>query len=93
MTVQHINATVGTTAKVLVQMPTGIKATQVNIYNNDTNPIYLGGNNVTVTAGTNQGFTVVKGTPFSMFLNANDVLYAISSAGTSTGAVVVVYSA
>jgi hypothetical protein len=93
MALIHNNITVGTTATVLAQIPNGVGKVQVSVYNNDNSSIFVGDSAITVTAGSNQGLTVPKSTIVQFTLSGNDVLYGISSSGTSTGAVVVMYSA
>jgi len=92
MALTHNNITVGTTATVIVSIPVGSVDTQVNIYNNDNGTIYVGNSAVSVSAGANQGFPIPKTTAQQVWLKGGDTLYGISASGTSTGAVIILYS-
>ena len=91
MAVEHLNVTVKTTATALVQLPTGLPYTAVQICNGDSASIFIGDETIAVSGAT-KGTVITAGTIFTIWLHANDVLYAISAAGTATGAVTVVYS-
>ena len=92
MALSHTTYTVANTPTLIATIPAKSEYTAVLIFNNDNNPIFIGGSNVTVT-GTTQGLQVNKSTSSSqVWLNAGDKLYAISSAGTSANAVTVLYS-
>lgn len=93
MALFHNNITVGTTVTEIARMPNGVGKVQVSVYNTDTNSIFIGDSAITVSAGSNQGLTVPRNALNQFYLSGNDVLYAISAAGTSTGAVVVMFSA
>lgn len=93
MALIHGNITVGTTPTLLCQLPNGVGYRAVQIYNNDNSNIFIGDNAVTTTAGANQGQQVAKGVPLQIWMSGNDALYAVSAAGTTTGAVSVIYSA
>lgn len=91
MAVAHINATVRTTVTPIVQLPTGLPYTAVQICNGDTQSIWIGDETIT-TSGATKGTVITAGAIFTIWLHANDVLYGISAAGTAAGAVTVVYS-
>jgi hypothetical protein len=93
MALNHLNITVGTTPTLLATMPNGVGYVAVNIFNNDNSPIFVGDNAVTSAAGANQGSQIVKGTNIQFWLHGNDSIYAVSAAGTTAGAVSVIYSA
>jgi len=93
MALVHTNTTVGTIATLICQVPNGIGYTAINIYNNDTSSIFIGDANITVTAGSNQGTPITsRGATLQLWLHGGDKLYAISAAGTTAGAVSVIYS-
>jgi hypothetical protein len=91
MAVAHINATVRTTATPIVQLPTGLPYTAVQICNGDTQSIWIGDATITTTGAT-KGTVITAGSVFTIWLHAGDVLYGISAAGTAAGAVTAVYS-
>jgi hypothetical protein len=73
-------------------MPTGVKTTAIQIANRDSAAIYLGDSVITAASGANGGFPLAANASVQLWLNATDTVYAISAAGTSTGAVTVIYS-
>jgi hypothetical protein len=91
MAIAHINATVRTTATPIVQLPTGLPYTAVQICNGDTQSIWIGDATITTTGAT-KGTVITAGSVFTIWLHAGDVLYGISAAGTAAGAVTAVYS-
>ena len=91
MAVVHDNVTVRTTATPIVQLPTGLPYTAVQICNGDSASIFIGDSAITVSGAT-KGTVITAGAVFTIWLHAGDVLYGISSAGTAAGAVTVVYS-
>jgi len=94
MALIHSNITVGTTPTLLVTLPNGVGYVAVSIQNRDSAAVYVGDANITAASGANGGHTIAatSGT-FQIWLHGNESIYAISSAGTSTGAVSVLYSA
>jgi len=94
MALIHTNITVGTTPTLLVTIPNGIKGVAVQIQNRDSVAIYVGDSAVTAASGANGGHLIAatSGT-LQVWMNGNDSIYAISAAGTSAGAVSVIYSA
>ena len=91
MAVEHLNVTVRTTPTPVVQLPTGLPYTAVQICNGDSASIFIGDETIAVSGAT-KGTIIAAGSVFTIWLHSGDVLYAISSAGTATGAVTVVYS-
>jgi hypothetical protein len=93
MALLHANITVGTTPTLLVTIPNGVGYVAVQINNRDGSAIYLGDNAVTNTVGVNGGQNLATNTSVQIWMHGNDSLYAVSAAGTTTGAVSVIYSA
>lgn len=91
MAVVHDTFTVATTATLIATIPAGNPTTTVAVVNDDNSSIFIGDSTLTVS-GANKGLTVVKNTNYRIDLNAGDTLYAISSAGTASSAVTVLYS-
>ena len=94
MALIHTNITVGTTPTPLVTIPNGVGYVAVSIQNRDSVAIYIGDSAVTAASGANGGHVIAatSGT-FQIWMHGNETIYGISSAGTSTGAVSVIYSA
>ena len=94
MALIHANVTVGTTPTALVTIPNGVGYVAVSIQNRDTAAVYVGDSAITAASGANGGHVIAatSGT-FQIWLHGNETIYGISSAGTSTGAVSVLYSA
>jgi hypothetical protein len=91
MAVEHLNVTVRTTPTEVVKLATGLPYTAVQICNGDSASIFIGDETIT-TSGATKGTIITAGSVFTIWLHANDALYAISAAGTAAGAVTVVYS-
>ena len=94
MALIHSNITVGTTPTPLFTLPNGVGYVAVSIQNRDTAAIYLGDVSVTAASGANGGHSIAatSGT-LQVWMHGNETIYAISAAGTSAGAVSVIYSA
>ena len=94
MALIHQNVTVGTTPTLLVTIPNGVGYVAVSIQNRDTAAVYVGDASITAASGANGGHLIAatSGT-FQIWLHGNESIYAISAAGTTTGAVSVLYSA
>lgn len=92
MALIHNNVTVGTTPTQILQMPNGVGYVASQIFNNDTAAIFIGDAQVD-KANPGIGLKLAAGASVQIWLHGNDQLYAISSAGTASGAVAVVYSA
>lgn len=92
MAVIHDVFTVGTSPTLICEIPKKCPLTAVLIFNDDNNPIFIGDASV-AASGVDIGLKVPKSTANTqIWLNAGDKLYAISSAGTSTHAVSVLWS-
>jgi len=94
MALIHQNVTVGTTPTLLLTLPNGVGYVAVSIQNRDSAAIYVGDNSITAASGANGGHSIAatNGT-LQLWLHGNETLYGISAAGTSTGAVSLIYSA
>jgi hypothetical protein len=87
MALNHNTVTLGTTAKILVKVPSGAGKVNVYISNNDaSNDFFIGASTVT-SSGATQGFRVPKSTNVQLQVDGGDTIYAISAAGTPTGSV------
>ena len=93
MALIHTNITVGTTPTLLVTIPNGVGYVAVQVNNRDSAAIFLGDNAVTNTVGVNGGQNLAAAGSVQIWMHGNDSLYAVSAAGTSAGAVSVIYSA
>jgi hypothetical protein len=93
MSFQTQYTTVGTTAIAIAVLPVSMgQSKAIQVFNNDSAAIFVGASNVTATGAT-KGRTVGAGANYQIWVNGGDVIYAVSAAGTTTGAVVVQYSA
>ena len=94
MALIHANVTVGTSPTALVTIPNGVGYVAVSIQNRDTAAIYVGDANITAASGANGGHLIAatSGT-LQVWMHGNETIYAVSAAGTTTGAVSVIYSA
>jgi len=94
MALIHSNITVGTFPTALVTIPNGVGYVAVSIQNRDIAAIYVGDSNVTAASGANGGHLIaaISGT-YQVWMHGNETIYAVSAAGTTTGAVSVIYSA
>ena len=94
MALIHANVTVGTTPTALVTLPNGVGYVAVSIQNRDSAAVYVGDANITAASGANGGHVIAatSGT-YQVWMHGNETIYGISSAGTGTGAVSVIYSA
>ena len=93
MALNHSNITVGTTPTPLVTLPNGAGYVAVQVNNRDSAAVFLGDNAVTNIVGVNGGQNVAANATVQIWMHGNDSLYAVSAAGTSAGAVSVIYSA
>jgi len=93
MAFKTVNVTVGTTAAVMITLPTTMgQGRAVQIQNNDSASIFVGASNVT-TSGATKGHIILAGQTYQVWLCGGDMIYGISAAGTSAGAVCIQYSA
>ena len=91
MPLQHVNSLVGTTARLLVKIPTTVKNVAAQIYNNTGAVIFLGDATVGVTGAT-VGNAIANGSSLQVWLQSKDELYVIC-ASAPAGYVSVIYSA
>lgn len=91
MALVHTNSTVGTTVTKIVDMPSGIQSTAVQVQNLDAAAIFVGDQTITAS-GAARGHQIAANATFQFWLSSNDEVWAISAAGTTAGAVVVTYS-
>jgi hypothetical protein len=93
MAFNTINATATTVATPLVTLPLTMgQGRAVQIQNNDTQSIFVGASNVTTTGAT-KGHVILAGQTYQVWISGGDVIYGISAAGTTTGAVCIQFSA
>jgi hypothetical protein len=93
MATKHINASTLTTASVLFTVDKNARPlTPVNIHNGHSAAIFVGDATIT-TSGATIGRTIAANANQIMYVNANDVIYAISAAASAAGAVVITYTA
>ena len=89
----HVNATTQTTASVLLQISPNAKTlTPITIYNGHSASIFVGDATIT-TSGATIGRTIPALSSQTFYVNANDIVYAISAATSAAGAVVITYTA
>jgi hypothetical protein len=91
MALVHLNLQVNTTATRLFTVQPAMKSVAVSIQNNHSASIYVGDSSIT-TSGATQGHIITAGSTYQLWLNAGDMVYAISAAQTSAGAISVLYS-
>lgn len=88
----HTNKTVAVTATALVTLPRSAVYTAVQIHNRDAAAVFIGDATITAASGANGGTQLAAGGTMTVWLSGGDTLYAISAAGTTTGAVITLYS-
>ena len=87
------NSTVATTPTVIANLPVSMgPGRAVQIQNNDSASIFVGTSTV-ATSGATRGHVIVAGQTYQVWVSGGDVIWAISAAGTTAGAVVCNYSA
>jgi hypothetical protein len=93
MALIHLNATVGTTATLIFSVPSGglPQSVACQVQNLDTASIWIGDASI-ATSGATRGHLVAANGNFQLWLSPGDKLYGISAAGTTAGAVSVLYS-
>jgi hypothetical protein len=91
MALVHINATTATTAQPLFTLPSGLHSTAVQICNNHTAVLYIGGPSV-ATSGATRGSQIAVNASQQIWLNSGDTVYAITAAASATGAISIIYS-
>jgi hypothetical protein len=91
MAIVHNNVQVLTTPTILFRMPATTRYTAVSIQNNHSAAIFVGDSTITASGAT-AGHSVATGATYQLWLNAGDVVYAISAANTAAGAISILYS-
>jgi hypothetical protein len=91
MPLQHVNNQVGTTARCIVKVPTGVQQCAVQVYNNTGAAIFLGDATVT-SSGATIGNSLANNASVQIWLEGNDELYAICATAPS-GYISAIYSA
>ena len=91
MALVHNSVTVGTTATIIATIPEGNPLTSVQVSNTDAQTIWVGDETLSSTGAT-KGVRMASAATLEVWLNAGDVLYAVSAAGTSANAVTVIFS-
>jgi hypothetical protein len=86
MALVHANATTQTTASILFTLPLGIKTAAVQICNNHTAVLYIGGPTVT-TSGATRGSQVAANATQQVWLNAGDSVWGVTAAASAAGAI------
>ena len=91
MAIIHESFTVNSTPKLIAELPEGNPATDIHIINDDNATVYIGDYTVT-SSGQDKGLPVKKDTVYTLKLNAEDKLYAVSATTTTAYALSVLYS-
>jgi hypothetical protein len=93
MATKHINASTQTTASILLTIDHDARPlTPITLYNGHSAAIFIGDSTIT-TSGATIGRTIANGTSQTFYVNANDVIYGISAAASTAGAIVITYTA
>lgn len=93
MAFKHVNASTLTVTSILFQVDNNARPlTPVSIYNGHSASIFIGDSTIT-TSGATVGRTIATATSQIFYVNANDIIYAISAAASAAGAIVITYSA
>lgn len=93
MALKHINNQVQTTPTLIADLPVSMgRNIAVQIYNGSAAPIYVGDASITASGAT-IGRTILAAGSFQLWLNGGDDIYAIATAQTTAGSVVVTFSA
>lgn len=93
MALKNINNQVQTTPTLIADLPVSMgRGIAVQIYNGSAAPIYVGDSTV-ATSGATIGRTVLTNGSFQLWLNGGDKIFAIATAQTAAGSVVVTFSA
>jgi hypothetical protein len=92
MAFNHINATTFTTPTAIFTAPTGLpRQTPITIYNGHSASIFIGDSTI-ATSGATIGRTLTASNSQTFYVNSGDVVYAVSAAGSATGAIVITYA-
>ena len=89
----HVNTQTLTVPSVLLQIsPNAKPLTPITVYNGHSAAIFVGDKTI-ATSGATIGRTIPAASSQTFYVNANDIVYAISAAASATGSVVVTYTA
>jgi hypothetical protein len=91
MALQHKNVTVNTTPTLLLEVPTGMPSTAIQICNNHTATLYIGDVSVT-TSGATRGNQLAANASVQIWLRGGDQIFGVTAAQTAAGAISLVYS-
>ncbi len=91
MALKQFNGTVSTTANALFTLPSGLPTTAVQINNNHSSAVRLGGSAVSASGAT-QGLLLAANSATTLWLNPGDTVFAIASIASGTGDIVILYS-
>jgi hypothetical protein len=93
MAFKHINSQTLSTASVLFTVDKNARPlTPITIYNGHGAAIFIGDATIT-TSGATIGTTLNNAARLTIYANANENIYAISSSASAAGAIVITYSA
>jgi hypothetical protein len=93
MAFKHVNSQTLTTPSVLLTIDKNAKPlTPITVYNGHSAAIFVGDATI-ATSGATIGRTIPATSSQTFYVNAHDVVYAISAAASAAGAVVITYSA
>jgi hypothetical protein len=93
MAFKHVNSQTLTTPSVLLTIDKNAKPlTPITVYNGHSAAIFVGDATI-ATSGATIGRTIPATSSQTFYVNAHDVIYAISAAASAAGAVVITYSA
>ena len=93
MAFKHINASTLTVASILHQVDQNARPqTPITVYNGHNAAIFVGDSTIT-TSGATIGRTIATGLSQTFYVSAGETIYAVSTAASATGAIVLTYSA
>ena len=93
MAFKQVNATVGTTATQIFQLPVALPYTAVQVSNGHSSSIYLGASSAVTANGANHGQTLGANATQQIWLHGGDAIWAVTSTGsTGTGDISIIYS-
>jgi len=92
MAFKQVNATVGTSATQIFQLPAGLPYTSVSVSNGHSSSVFIGASSAVTATGANHGQTLPANSTQQIWLHGGDTLWAIASVATSTGDVSILYS-
>jgi hypothetical protein len=93
MAFKHINSQTLTAASMLLTIdPNARPLTPITVYNGHSASIFVGDSTIT-TSGATIGRTIPAASSQTFYVMPNDVVWAISTAASAAGSVVITYSA